>query len=49
VVSALFHGLADICRIAESEDAARPLRQRGPLFEQLICQIEALLAAPARE
>jgi len=46
-VSMTFHGLADICRVAESEHAAPNLARRGALFRQLALSVEAFLAAPA--
>ena len=49
LVSMTFHGIADICRASESAEVAAPLRQRGPMFEQLVCSIAVLLAAPARD
>ncbi len=46
-VSMTFHGLADICRAADSVDVSPTLARRDPLFQQLALSVEALLSAPA--
>jgi AcrR family transcriptional regulator len=48
-LSITFHGLADVCRAAESKNIAATLSDQKPLFDQVALAVEALLAAPAHQ
>ena len=48
VVSITFHAIADICRAKEPGSTASVLRNHKAMFEQLVCCVESLIAAPTR-
>ena len=49
IVSMAFHSLAEACRVVETQLGARGLKNRQAMFEQVVCSIEAFIAAPARD
>lgn len=48
VVSITFHSIADICRAKDIKSTNSALRNHKAMFEQLVCAIESLIAAPTR-
>jgi AcrR family transcriptional regulator len=45
-ISLMFHGLADLIRMAELTHTANPILRQDMAVESLVCSVEAILASP---